>query len=166
MRAQKLGQRTRLRSAPTLPQKLHPNIAQLVRLVQYHRSDARQQFGHARCAHPRIGKKQMVIHHHQLRLHGPLTRLQDMAIGNLRATRAQAVFARGSHQAGQHRVVLQRTEFGDITFHCAVGPGARRLQQLQILRRKIIGRLVCCGQALRTQVTTAPFEQRHANGKA
>ena len=109
LRGQQLGQRTCLRSAPTLPQELHSDVAELMRLVQNHRTYTGQQFGHARCAHPRIGKKQMVVYHHQLRLHGTLACLQGMAMGNFRATRSQAVFARGSHQTGQHRMVLQRT---------------------------------------------------------
>jgi len=79
-------------------QKLHPDLVDLVGLIENRHPHRWQQLRHARLAHREIGKEQVVVDHHHIRRHGLAPGQIDMACPRLRATRAQAVLAGGRHQ--------------------------------------------------------------------
>ena len=76
------------------PQKLQACIAELVRLVKNHHAHRRQQLCHPRLAHGHVGKKQVVVDHHQIGGHGLPAGLVHVAVLGIGAMAAQAVFAR------------------------------------------------------------------------
>ena len=108
------AQRQHLAGAPLAGKKVHADVVELVRLVKHHGGNAGQQLGHARGAHAQIGKKQVVVDHDHVGLHGLLARQLGVAVANLRAAAAQAVVAGGGDQRDDGRALVQLRHFGNI----------------------------------------------------
>ncbi len=75
-----------------LPEILHRQLGELVRLVHYHRIGTGQQFGKPRFLQHHIGQQQVVIDHDDIRLLRLAPGFHDKAVIENRAFAAQAIF--------------------------------------------------------------------------
>ena len=88
------GKVNHLGAAKRGAQELDSGLRQLMRLVEHRHVDAGQQLCHAGVTQRHVSKKQMVVDHHQVGRHRFATRLDDMALPELRAFASQAILAR------------------------------------------------------------------------
>ncbi len=98
------GQIQQLRSGQVVAKKQAGGFRQLVRLVENHRVAGGQQLRHAFVTQHHIGKKQMVIDHHHVGLHGLGPRFEHKTIAMRRAFLPQTVVAGRSHLQPHRRV--------------------------------------------------------------
>ncbi len=91
-----------------LAEKQRGRIGELVRFVEDHRIGSRQQLGHAGVAQHHVGKEQVVVDHHDVRLLCFLAGAHHKALFVARALGAEAVVAGRGDQLPDRRVFRHR----------------------------------------------------------
>ena len=103
-------------------QELHAGFHQLVRFIEHRHVNGGQQLRHPAVAQGHIGKKKMVVDHHQIGRHGLAPGLHHVASAVFGALGAQTVVAGGRDQGDDRRTVVQAIDFGQITGAGALSP--------------------------------------------
>ena len=147
-------------------QELHPDLVELMRLVQHCHAHAGQQLGHAGFLERQVSEEQVVVDDHQIGRHGLAPGVVDVAGAELGAVAAQAVLARGGDQRDHRRALVQRRHLGQVA---GAGGGRPALDARQRLLRRALARpelVAGAFQPVQAQVAAAALEQRGAQRQA
>ena len=137
---------------------------QLVRFVEDHRVARRQELGNAFVAQHHVGKKEMMVDHHDVGGERVAARTHHEAIAVVRATLAEAVVARRGGVRPDRRILRHVGEIGAIAGGGAGGEALDAPQLARLLARGDAG----CGaapQAVEADVVGATLEQRGARAR-